>query len=312
MEISLSQRTYDYFRRLRKAIDRDLRCVGLPCNNIQYACAVAAVSNRSRPRVIVQIPSGRGKSRVMAAVIALKARQLVSPKFAIVFSSELLRDVDGGKYEQLAELLDVHISLVVFDPEKAVTDQIDSDFFLLIDEADQVLLDHATRFYNAEIVGLTATQFIDELEFERDWLENHKYHCIDSKLEGFIDPDDVVDSDLIGFMKAAQGYGKLIYATGDDIERVKSEVTPTLVDCDDLQVLKKLGPDDVLLISKPCLMRGIDYRCDQSRSRGLAIIIMSQFGHTRDLIQGLGRVGRYHEAYLRFKSSHMTHAVDLR
>lgn len=45
-------------------------------------------------------------------------------------------------------------------------------------------------------------------------------------------------------------------------------------------------------------MRGVDYRSGGD-TRGIALLIMSQFDNERTYKQGLGRVGRYDEQYMR-------------
>ena len=61
------------------------------------------------------MPTGKGKSRIIAAVIALAAHYDKEKKFTIVYSSELLRSVDYHHYELLANLLHVEIQQLVFD-----------------------------------------------------------------------------------------------------------------------------------------------------------------------------------------------------
>ena len=46
-------------------------------------------------------------------------------------------------------------------------------------------------------------------------------------------------------------------------------------------------------------MRGVDYRAAK-HTRGISLLIMSDFDSRRSYIQGLGRVGRYNECSQRF------------
>ena len=90
---------------------------------------------------MLSIPTGKGKSRVIAAVIALAARYDAVSSFTIVYSSELLKSVDTAKYEHLGELLKINVQQVVFDLQLGLKDRVAEDNFLLIDEADFILLD---------------------------------------------------------------------------------------------------------------------------------------------------------------------------
>ena len=54
-------------------VTEKLALVNLRPNNTQYACAVACVGDPKRARTFLAVPSGQGKSRIIAAVVALKA-----------------------------------------------------------------------------------------------------------------------------------------------------------------------------------------------------------------------------------------------
>ena len=66
--------------------------------------------------------------------------------------------------------------------------------------------------------------------------------------------------------------------------------------------LKLLTKNDILFVTWPVLMRGIDYRAVRQAllADGLSIFIMRDFPSHRSLIQGLGRVGRCNEPCKRF------------
>ena len=108
---------------------------------MKFGCAIAALCDKRRPRSIISVPSGKGKSRIIAAAVALAARYDGVRNFAIVYSSELLKSVDTRSYQMLGSLLMINIKQVVFDQSVGLRNQIDQDRFLLIDEADFVLID---------------------------------------------------------------------------------------------------------------------------------------------------------------------------
>ena len=70
-------------------------------NPTQFGCAIAILKWDGGHRRLLMMPSGQGKSRVIACLIAIRAHERTNYKqegFTIVFSSALLRDVDAVKY----------------------------------------------------------------------------------------------------------------------------------------------------------------------------------------------------------------------
>ena len=63
-------------------------------NNNQFACAVAALCDSRHRRNFLSIPPGKGKSRVIVAVIVLRNEYSGTKDFTIVFTTELLKSVD--------------------------------------------------------------------------------------------------------------------------------------------------------------------------------------------------------------------------
>ena len=58
-------------------------------------------------------------------------------------------------------------------------------------------------------------------------------------------------------------------------------------------------------------MRGVDYRAAK-HTRGISLLIMSDFDSRRSYIQGLGRVGRYNECSQRFIWDELKEPVNKR
>ena len=132
--------------------------------------------------------------------------------FAIVFPNKLLRGVDEKKYEMLEAQLGISVNIVDFETSKDLKKQVDPKSEVLIDEADQVLLDHAKCFDNRHIVGLTATNYTERLLFEKDFLLHHKFEFVSSPTDTFVNADKVQEISLSDFLSGTDGYAKLIYA----------------------------------------------------------------------------------------------------
>ena len=62
------------------------------------------------------ICKGMGKSRIIAAIVALKNEYDGTNKFTVVFTTELLRSVESASYMRLANTLKTTINLVVYNP----------------------------------------------------------------------------------------------------------------------------------------------------------------------------------------------------
>ena len=86
-----------------------------------------------------------------------------------------------------------------------------------------------------------------------------------------------------------------------DIETflLQASVEPTATDCKDLNRLQNLSKTDIFIVTDPKLMRRVDYRVAK-HTRGISLLIMSDFDSKRSYVQGLGRVGRYNEDSRRF------------
>ena len=114
MGVDLSETKWHQYVKLQERVNYDLGNINFVPNNNQFGCAVAALCDKRKPRTIISVPTGKGKSRVIAAVVAL-ANYDGEKAFTIVYSSELLKSVDCKKYELLEQLLKVEITQVVFD-----------------------------------------------------------------------------------------------------------------------------------------------------------------------------------------------------
>ena len=121
---------------------------------------------------------------------------------------------------------------------------VDKDSCVLIDEADTVLLDNAATLENRHVYGLSATTVSKESRLEYDFLEAHKFHCIDSKIDGYIDPHTAANpASIREYMSMSANYAKLVYVCKDtDIEtfKLQANIEATETDCRDLERLRNL------------------------------------------------------------------------
>ena len=65
----------------------------------------------------------------------------------------------------------------------------DQDSYLLIDEADFILIDGAQKVANKKVTGPSATTFNDELQYEKSHLQNQGFQVYDSHMSGYLDPN---------------------------------------------------------------------------------------------------------------------------
>ena len=244
----------------------------------------------------------------MAAIIALKYDFSKDKRFTILYSSELLKSADQAKFNLLQKLLyNSEIRQVVFNPAVAFQDQIDDSTFLLVDEADTIFLDNAVVPVNKNIIALSATVVTKDLNTEYNFLQYHKFHCMNSHISGFINPDTAWPKVSVAhFISKSAEYAKLIYDPDNKLK--DSNINVTFTNCKDLHRLKNLTKYDILVVTDAELMRGVDYR--SAKNAGISLLIMGAFASTRAFVQGLGRVGRYTEPCQRFLHSDLKSAVD--
>ena len=147
---------------------------------------------------------------------------------------------------------------------------------LKIDEADNILLDNAMFLSHEKIVALSATAFTDEFINERQYVESLKFLCLNSSIEGDItDPLNATEEmSLEKFLRSNANYAKMIYNSDSDFDSTSELGATFMKDCDDLPRLKELTKNDVLLITKANLTRGVDYRVKEP-CLGIALLVMS-------------------------------------
>ena len=130
-------------------------------NNSQYAISACVVSMLSRkgsaPKILVLMPPGLGKTRVLASVVYMQRRYF---KVVIAYPSQGLLDNDMAAIQHL-KLNNASVDVVCVVPGRDDELSYDDKTLLIMDEADTFLLDHCMRPKAGAIVGLSATAVHD-------------------------------------------------------------------------------------------------------------------------------------------------------
>ena len=135
---------------------------------------------------------------------------------------------------------------------------------------------------------------------EITYLSKHGFETVDSKIAGYIYPSTSVKRVTIHqFLHDSEGMARLVFAREAAEASFRQAVRNIkATDCENLQELGNVKENNIYLVMKEELMRGVDYRASND-TKGIALLIMSQFENEKTYKQGLGRVGRYDEQYLR-------------
>ena len=236
----------------------------------------------------------------------------------MLFGDERLRDHDRVALAELARRNALALTCRV--PASKSTIRVPDNTVLILDEADSILLDQQVvvvlgKNNGSYCIGLTATPYDRMLSQERDYLMRDLGFAVhDSGIQAEITDRQEPERarlDLAAFLdlKDAAGMAKLIYLDevsggGDDKDRkvaawVAVNGRTLRRNVADLDVLRCLTSQDVLLVTKPALMRGFDYRC----ATGIALFLARRFESRRASFQACGRVGRYGEPCRRVVAS---------
>lgn len=268
-------------------------------------------------RQLFYVPSGYGKSRIIAAV-ALLATQLQNriKRVIIVFANESMLQREEKMYASFGELLNKHVALdimtaaslkVALAAQNEEEDKVKCgvDTLTILDEADNVIFDHLLKFpKNGKglVVGFTATLFKKEGGVEQKYLDHFGFKTFQGPFKVKLKSENVADSSLTDFMSnRPEMYAKLVYCKDKDVEKVKDEATAcgiqiVQVNCRQHDLLAGMVAGSVFIVTELELMRGYDYRCNY-----IDLFLMRKFPTDRDMKQGLGRVGRHTDFHRRFK-----------
>ena len=73
----------------------------------------------------------------------------------------LLQGVDERVCSHLGGLLGLNLDLIVYNSKLLLESQVREGDYVVIDEADQILLDHQETLPNASVLALSATPFAE-------------------------------------------------------------------------------------------------------------------------------------------------------
>lgn len=73
MGIALSMSKLRTYKENFERINKEFRPIDYALNNNQIACAIAAIAEKKKKRIFLTVPPGKGKSRIISAIIAYKA-----------------------------------------------------------------------------------------------------------------------------------------------------------------------------------------------------------------------------------------------
>ena len=138
-------------------------------NNNQIGAAVSALirlckGTRPVQKVLLCIPTGKGKSRICAAIVsAVLEGSFEFTKIVVVYPSKILYDTDKDVLIKLKGLADFSKrTITYFVGLKNAIESLDKQTLLIIDECDYEILDMKVQLPKLKkhlkgVVGLSAT-----------------------------------------------------------------------------------------------------------------------------------------------------------
>ena len=169
---------------------------------------------------------------------------------------------------------------------------LDNKQCVIIDEVDFVLLDKSTRIVNLKVVsmiiGLTATATGDMSGPELNYIkEVCGFNIYDSHMQSSkCDSSPAELCSLDKFLSSKFDHmARLIFCDESTFEAMdkaasdNSTIEEIFTNCDELKILQRIEPGQLLLVSEQYLMRGFDFRCPM----GLALLVCKQFDSERSL-----------------------------
>ena len=181
---------------------------------------------------------------------------------------------------------------------------------LIIDEADYCLLDKESSFKDLDrkafraIIAVSASLPEDD-NYEQYVLKDRGFKVYDSKIHGKLGQTEITGLNLDAFLQdMKQNRAKLIFTSEDrvnDIIQMIPDGMTVTIDCDELEKIRHLTGNDVIIQTSEVRMRGYDYRC----KTGINLFLDKCLSNERAFQQALGRVGRYHEPADRYHRLNM-------
>jgi len=271
----------------------------LGANNNQRGTAAAMLGKmfkgQNKPkRIVAAVPTGKGKSRIIAALVSGMCLTGCARKIVVVFPSEILMKTDQEVLTKIAKLSQVKDAEL--ECRVGLKDlKYDKHTFYIVDECDYELFEQqqmeAAR--HAQVkgwIGLTASSWATGME-HLELLEKG-FHTVDPKISNTVNEHGVEECELVEFFQKHPGRAKLIFAkeeAADVYKELAKEHDLTYIEnCQDLEIIRNLTGKDMLVVTEEILMRGVDYRAQH----GIDLLIATTTSTKRSFLQCLGRVGR--------------------
>ena len=143
---------------------------------------------------------------------------------------------------------------------------------LIIDEADYCLLDekeessfkHLDRKAFRAVIAVSAS-LPEDNNYEQFVLNDRGFKVFDSKIPGKLGKTEITGMNLDTFLQDRnQNRAKLIFTSEDRLSAIKQKVPDGMTvtkDCDELEKIRHLTGNDVIIVTSEVRMRGYDYRC---------------------------------------------------
>ena len=279
------------------------------------AFVVTQVVKYHRKRIFMQVPPGKGKSRMIASVVLGIAQRSTSlDKVVVVFNCEFLKQVD----EKVLNAVRYHLANDAVNKRRCEIKCVvgmkeglklcNGKTLLVIDEGDYNLLDDTEHdfmktkdrdFY--AVFAMSAT-LPESDKYATYMLKSMRFLVFDSNIRGTLRASDCsLMTDLQVFLEDNDPpRAKLIFTDHSKVKEVRSKAQGSVFEenPEDKDFIENLTPNHVVIVTNERNMRGYNYRCPE----GINLLIDKTFSNERAFIQGLGRVGRHDEDCKRFIS----------
>ena len=213
MGVRLSRKWMQSFDEHAPLVKQLMASVGQAPNNNQYAIAAHAaslVSKRTKTRQLYSVPPGMGKSRVASTLMYLCTLMDGITKVCYYYSHPRLQNVDEEALEKLRTiLLGVDVTTECVD-DKKTTIAAANDTLVILDEADDIIVDKQTKIVAQNVVGLTATAVDDAILGH--YFKKAGWALTDSKID--CDLEYYYIESLEAFLQATRGLPRLVF--GDE------------------------------------------------------------------------------------------------
>ena len=223
------------------------------------------------------------------------------------FTHAALQYLERELLKRLELFLEMKIETICVKPGTVVLG--DDKCLVLMDEADDIIIDQLKDINAKHVVGLTATATKGFENIESSYVRKLGFAIVESKIDSALYTKyDTVNS-VAEFLNVSVSQPKLIFgndATEAELKRLNVQFK---VDVVASSVLKRLSKTDILLVKNPQLMRGFDY--STSVPAGISMLIAARLSGKRTLRQAWGRCGRNGQQSSRYMLKSLGSGIDM-